>query len=524
MPVDMHEVSTSLSRFIFESPRANDIISFMAILSTDIETLKRWRYDGFCASRRPNAKQPKAPKQSLFHPYGAIYHTNGPKIITLLERSPPTDETTARQWFEVLSEHVRGAVSSQPSLLGTMSPIVLVVLSPEELRKLSETPFVPVKSTGGEGVIQRLPPKRCYFAGIGVTKLHARHFSFVDFGSRANRFLEACGVKYKPHVEEVAQILLADPRKIYELANDREHYLIELRNLAENKWGLAQKTIDRMKESNLLLGSRRVRGSGGGSSNEADEDHWVLQDELLRPNEVAIADDTDAYQLFGGHVFCAPQEDNLEALYLLLGSPRLTSLVTEDCKPTTEIPSITGPETRRLILERLPLFFHGHPQSRTKVKTKVSFDWLNEDTNFVVKVFENLQLTMSLQHGDIRHFEIREVSAFAKRDDKGPIELWLVGNTPVDMHEVSTSLSRFIFESPKTVDILLFMTILSIDMETLKRRGYNVDRILRQQKAERKAHEASKGQSLHSSNATPLSTIDNNIEMATGACMPVGNN
>ncbi|KAH9034488.1 hypothetical protein EDB85DRAFT_2222292 [Lactarius pseudohatsudake] len=508
-PVDMHEVSTSLSRFIFESPRANDIITFMTILSTNIETLKRWGYNVNRILRRQKDERKAAKSaETVTPPFPNDLPYQGSKIVTLLERSPPIDETTARQWFEVLSDRVR-------------------VFSPEDLRRLSETPFVPVKSTGSEGVIQRLSPKRCYFAGIDVAKLHAKHFSVIDFGARAKKFLEACGVQYRPSVEEIAQILLVDPRKFYELANGREHYLVELRNFAEYRWSLAKETIDRMKQSNVLLGSRRVRGSGG-------EGHWVLQDDLLQPNKVAIADDTDAYQLFGGHIFCAPQENILEELYLLLGSPRLTSLIKEDCKATIEIPSSTiGPEIRRLILERLPLFFHGHPQSRTNVKTKVSFNWLNKDMNFAVKVFENLQLTMSLQHGDVRHFETREVSAFARRDAQGPIELWLAGNIPVDMHEVSASLSRFIFESPRTVDIFLFATILSIDMETqvetLKRRGYNVDGILRQQKAERKAYEASKGQDLDSSNSsgpnvTPLSTIDNNIEMAIGACVPVGSN
>lgn len=38
-------------------------------------------------------------------------------------------------------------------------------------------------------------------------------------------------------------------------------------------------------------------------------------------------------------------------------------------------------------------------------------------------------------------------------------------------------------------DALLFMTILSTDLRALRRRGYNVDRILKQQKAERQAAE-----------------------------------
>jgi hypothetical protein len=66
-----------------------------------------------------------------------------------------------------------------------------------------------------------------------------------------------------------------------------------------------------MKRSNVLLGSRRVK-DGGKTSSEGDEDDWDLRDDLLQPYEIAIVDDTNAYQLFGDHIFCAPQEDILE--------------------------------------------------------------------------------------------------------------------------------------------------------------------------------------------------------------------
>jgi hypothetical protein len=38
----------------------------------------------------------------------------------------------------------------------------------------------------------------------------------------ANGFLSVCGTKREPSVEEIAQILLANPRKFYELADGRE--------------------------------------------------------------------------------------------------------------------------------------------------------------------------------------------------------------------------------------------------------------------------------------------------------------
>jgi uncharacterized protein DUF3684 len=119
-------------------------------------------------------------------------------------------------------------------------------------------------------------------------------------------------------------------------------------------------------------------------------------------------------------------------LHLFLGSPRLSSLIKENYEMSREDRHAKiGPDIRHLILERLPLFLHEHPQSRTKV----SFNWLNEEKNFIVKVFGKLSVTKSLHHGNTHNSEKHEASAVANRDGRGPIELWLAGNTQVDMYE-----------------------------------------------------------------------------------------
>jgi hypothetical protein len=119
-------------------------------------------------------------------------------------------------------------------------------------------------------------------------------------------------------------------------------------------------------------------------------------------------------------------------LYHYLGAPRLSSLIKEDYRTSGEVPySKIGAQTRRLILERLPLFLRDHPQSRTKV----TLNWLNEGDNFIVKVFGKLLVTKSLQYGNTRDSKSLEASAIAKREDNGPIELWLDGYQQVNMHE-----------------------------------------------------------------------------------------
>ena len=85
---------------------------------------------------------------------------------------------------------------------------------------MSQFSFVPVKSASG--AMRHLPPIQCYFKGDSKAQFHSKLFTFVDFGPTANTFLSACGVKHEPSVEEIAKILLDNPRQFYELAEGRE--------------------------------------------------------------------------------------------------------------------------------------------------------------------------------------------------------------------------------------------------------------------------------------------------------------
>ena len=94
--------------------------------------------------------------------------------------------------------------------------------SPTELRALSQTPIILVKSANG--AFRHLTPTQCYFKGDSKAQFHSKLFTFVDFGLTANTFLSACGVKHEPSVEEIAKILLDNPRHFYDLSETREKY------------------------------------------------------------------------------------------------------------------------------------------------------------------------------------------------------------------------------------------------------------------------------------------------------------
>ena len=78
----------------------------------------------------------------------------------------------------------------------------------------------------------------------------------------------------------------------------------------------------RMKRSAILLGIKRIRKERPVAKKELvddalDEEEWDSQYDLLRPDQIVVADDTNAYQIFGDSVFSAPQEDILESRFLM---------------------------------------------------------------------------------------------------------------------------------------------------------------------------------------------------------------
>ncbi|KXN90205.1 hypothetical protein AN958_04695 [Leucoagaricus sp. SymC.cos] len=399
-------------------------------------------------------------------------HPTTGQLLELLQNKCPKDSEEAKRWFSALSFRVPD-------------------FSRSELSKLSETSFVPIPTpTEMLGPTMRwLAPTQCYLGQRSKENFHSKLFVFVDFGTAGNAFLTACGAKQEPSVDELAKILLENPHRFLELAQGANNFLNEIRNIAVNRRNLSVTTIARMRRAPVLLCSKRkvidqpgIKAFG----DDPEEEEWEIDYVLKAAESIVIADDTNAHQTFGAGLFTAPQEDIIEAFYMELGSRRLSSLVKEEYLLGAEITqSKRSTTTRALILERLPIFLHEHNHARMKV----SLDWLQAEMNFTVRSYGQIKVKKTLAYGKLHLERKQEASAVARRGVSQRIELMLADNAEIDMYEVAMCLNRFIFESPKAHD-LLFMTILSTDLKALKRRGYNVDRILRQRRLEKQADEA----------------------------------
>jgi len=128
--------------------------------------------------------------------------------------------------FSLLASRVNGMLYSSSPLLREVD--IGVDFRSSDLQLLSTTAFVPVATDNDSAgpSIRWLPPSQCYLGSQDNASFHSKLFIFVNFGSAANAFLLACGTRSQPSVEEVAKILLSNPKQFYELAQGPTKYVV----------------------------------------------------------------------------------------------------------------------------------------------------------------------------------------------------------------------------------------------------------------------------------------------------------
>ncbi|PFH51991.1 hypothetical protein AMATHDRAFT_57645 [Amanita thiersii Skay4041] len=385
------------------------------------------------------------------------------RLVRFLENNRPCDKAQAQAWFSLLAGRINE-------------------ITDEDRTGLSHMPMIPHYSKEGDGFpTSWLSPIQCYFNSQGQEKYLIQLFKFVDFGPAANSFLAACGAKREPTIEDIVQILLQDPYRFFAVVDGYVNFLAEMRRIALNYHQLSSEVVTQMKRIPCLLGFQRRHNDKLKPTEEDEEASWEAVYEFKIPEEIVIADDTQSLRAFSNVLFTAPQEDVLEAFYLNLGSRRLSSLVKEVFSKGQEVVgSPISTRIKNLMLERLPLFLYEYPPQQTKF----SLQWLKSEGNFVVKTFRELHIIKTLASSSRHLSHKQDASAVACRSGAGPIHIWLSNVSEVDLYEVATAMNRLLFDRPKANDALLLTTILSTDLKLLKKRGFNVERILRHQEDE----------------------------------------
>ncbi len=134
---------------------------------------------------------------------------------------------------------------------------------------------------------------------------------------------------------------------------------------------------------------------------------------------------------------------------------------------------------QKLITERARLFLHDHPAEQIRHDAR----WLAD--NLSVRATEFLQVTKRLRGYRMQFVEKR--TAALHRETKRDATLFVTRQ--YDLYEVARAIMGLLLRKPKQQDYLALEMLLESELGRLKRKGYNVDRILRAKAAEARVAE-----------------------------------
>ncbi|WVQ99431.1 hypothetical protein IAU59_006566 [Kwoniella sp. CBS 9459] len=352
---------------------------------------------------------------------------------------------------------------------------------------LRNAAFIPVKTANDVNLFR---PNQVYFTSKeSGDDLYKTAFTFIDMSDRANIFLRYCGVRSEPSVKDIARLLMNEPERMLEQAGSAERYLEQLRLLAANWTIFDNPTRSAMRTAPFLLASQRVPvkkqpkkllGSWAGASGEEEyEREWVL----CKASNVSVVDHITMLQYFGQYILAAPEEHILEEFYEALGAKPLSSFVRRQyiTDGPSSTPSDHAKALRKHVLERLTIFL---AEARRKQSDYTS-DTLSKEGNFTISEVRELKVRYTYRNGRTEQNHYETLYATASKGRGKAIILTVSTTAQMDDYDIASALCDILLKTPKADDALLLYSILSTPLMALKKRGFNVDRILNQQREER---------------------------------------
>jgi hypothetical protein len=137
-------------------------------------------------------------------------------------------------------------------------------------------------------------------------------FKRIDFGEKANRFLDYCGVRNNPTSIDFAELLVKSSRKLWNSLEDKDKYLEILKIIANDYHNIANKSqlsqlIKKMKKESFLVAIKK-------KAIDSEEINYSLNS----AKKIFINDDKIYQEVFNPLI--APEDDSLESLYKVCNS------------------------------------------------------------------------------------------------------------------------------------------------------------------------------------------------------------
>ena len=355
----------------------------------------------------------------------------------------------------------KDAYSSASASIETMYGQVLSYLSSRsndftssQMSALKDHAFIPCKARDGSLSFYR--PHEVYFVPSGKEEgddddAVSMLFHVVPFSP----FLAAAGVRSEASVQDILQILVSQPNETLEKIGV-EKYLGLLRRIASDA---------PFKNASKVLRASPFLIAYENESN--DDSEAAARPTLARAHEIHLIDN----QMFGRMfpVLTAPHETDLEAFYAKIGSQYISDSVEKTYRITgsqlTDTP-LTREFARRL-KERKGLLVSQKNTSRPLVDNAAK---LVDDRSMQIIQVENIQAIYSLGP----HDKFQTITCCTHRTGRWSTTLCIT--EALDWFDVGSAIGGLILQRCELEDAFLLSNLLEAPLDTLRQRGFAVDR------------------------------------------------
>ncbi|CAG8511335.1 12498_t:CDS:10, partial [Dentiscutata erythropus] len=348
---------------------------------------------------------------------GVQQHPQSKQLLQRLSQEPPKSIYEAEKIFNYLASR-RGDLDHW------------------DWKTLANLSFIPVQNKSLSSKITYATPKNCFLKSSD--ERFVKLFPHVDFGEKANKFLENCGVRLNPSSTTLAELLITSSEEFYD---DVDKYITILNIIAcdlnsiENNKSL----LNKMGQSPILLGVKKPE-----------------QFHLARAKDIFIYDNPYYAKIFNPLV--CTFNDNLKKLYITLGCRSLDESVKEMPQLKGNVTtSQASDEVQQRILERLPIYYG----DITNDNIRNDEEWIKK-----LKVKEIHEINISYTLDAIVKIEPARACVYSESNNSLTL---CVTRSKIDYFDISKALLNYIHKHFRRENISHMYNILTQSQEFLKR-------------------------------------------------------
>ncbi|CAG8599070.1 18033_t:CDS:2, partial [Acaulospora morrowiae] len=397
---------------------------------------------------------------------GVRQYPDSKDVLINLSKNPPGDRGKAIKTFDYLAS-LQSNFSNRDWLT---------------LRHLK---FIPITSNNFRlNKVTHNCPRKCFFKGSDTS--YTEIFSYVDFGEKANKFLQSCGVREEPSPTDLAEYLLENSEEYWKkTGGDVDKYFKILYIIAINRNRLPSNLVHKMNYAKVLLGvskgiddfQKEIRQNKRARIMSRVNDNFLKETRIYSLGCVKdiLIGDSPKYQFYFNPLL-APEEEPIEEFYRELGCRALSECVTEE-------PQLIGvsrnskisSKLKQVISERAKLFYHGIPPSHVRR----SHEWIEN-----LSVFEVKDIKVKYELTTTKEVRVESIKSCFLSHSRDYGTLYIAPGD-LDYLGIAANLGRQIYKNYGFRDISHFAMLLTSPLESLKLNGYPVDRILEKRNFEK---------------------------------------